>query len=220
MAGERQAPGLGLFTGWTLGSSGYKAQLDENFVRLSALVAGSFLTKEATEPATPTDGDRHLMTGGANAGSLAIRDDGAWFYLPPFEGMRLYDESLNQSLVYDGTDWVGAVPYDLRGGFTATPSASQILGRHAVVRDLFFPANFFGSVGFVGTNPGSIMNIDVRDDGVSIGTVTISTGGVVTFSTVSGLAVTVAAGSLLTFVGPASAVTAVQNAEWTLKGNA
>ena len=220
MAGERQAPGLGLYTGWTLGSSGYKAQLDENFVRLSALVAGTVMSLVATEPATPANGDRHLMTGGANADSLAIRDDGAWFYLPPFEGMRLYDESTGLALIYDGTAWVGARPYDIRGGFTSTPSASQILGRHAVVRDIFFPANFFGSVGFVGTNPGSIMNIDVRDDGVSIGTVTISTGGVVTFSTVSGLAVLVAKGSLLTFVGAASAVASVQNAEWTLLGHA
>ena len=220
MAGERQAPGLGLYTGWTLGSSGYKPQMDENLVRLSAIVAGTIMSQVATEPGTPTDGDRHLMTAGPNVGSLAIRDNGAWAYLPPFEGMRLYDESLNLSLIYNGTGWVGAVPYDLRGGFSATPTANQVLGRHAVVRDLFFPANFFGSVGFVGTNPGSNMNIDVRDDGVSVGTVSISTSGIVTFSSSSGLPVTIAAGSLLTFVAPASPVTLVQNGEWTLKGSA
>lgn len=108
-----------------------------------------------------------------------------------------------------------AMAYD--GG---PPGSSEIMAKIAIVREVTFPADFSGSVGDIGTNPTATFDIDVQDDGGSIGTISISTGGVFTFTTVSGTAKVVAAGSILTFVAPASTDATAADFAATLLGTA
>jgi hypothetical protein len=94
--------------------------------------------------------------------------------------------------------------YDFGFAFGAEPSPSIVIQRVQISRDIDIPANMAGSTGSVDTNPTSTYDIDVQDDGVSIGTISISTGGAFTFTTAGGTAKAVAAGSVITFVSPGS----------------
>lgn len=112
------------------------------------------------------------------------------------------------------------VAYDVPLSFAGTPDAGALIGKLVTVRDIEFDADFAGSAGHVGTNPDATFEIDVQDDGVSIGTISISTGGVFTFTTDGSTAKTVLAGSRIEFVAdsdsPAEAT--VSDIAATLKG--
>ena len=112
------------------------------------------------------------------------------------------------------------VPYDVPLSVAGTPDAGALIGKTIAVRDIEFPANFSGSVGHVGTNPAATFAIDVQDDGASIGTISISTGGTFTFTTTSGTAKTVASGSRIEFYAPSDspAEATVADIAATLKG--
>lgn len=114
------------------------------------------------------------------------------------------------------------LPYDIPLSFAGTPTAGQLMGKTITVRDVIFAANFSGAVGHVGTNPAATFAIDVQDDGSTIGTISISTGGVVTFTTTSGTAKTVTSGHRLEFYAPADspAEASIANIAATLKGTA
>ena len=117
------------------------------------------------------------------------------------------------------TQWVGSV-YDVSSGFSATPTASQILEALIIVRTVTFPANFAGSGADITTNPTASFTVDIQDDGVSIGTVVFDTAGVPTFATVGAVAKTVAAGSKLEFIAPVTPDATAADAIWTLLGAA
>lgn len=110
MAGERALPGLGLFGFWTLGSNGWKDQNDANLRKLSALVQPRALSLEAAVPGTPTDGNIHVLTAGANANDIAVRDLGAWVYLTPSEGWLIYVVAESAYYRFTGTSWVCLLP--------------------------------------------------------------------------------------------------------------
>ena len=105
MAGERALPGLGLTGFWDYGSDLWDTGMNENLRRLSVLCQGAVLDSVASEPATPADGDIYLLTGGANANSLAVRDNGVWVYYAPSAGWLIYDRTAGQFLQFDGTSW-------------------------------------------------------------------------------------------------------------------
>jgi hypothetical protein len=94
--------------------------------------------------------------------------------------------------------------YDFGFAFGDTPEAGAIIQRVRIGRAITIPANMAGGAGGVATNPDATWDVDVQDDGVSIGTISVSTGGVVTFTTVGGTAKSVAAGSEINFVAPSS----------------
>ena len=112
------------------------------------------------------------------------------------------------------------LPYDIPLSFSGTPDGGALMGKLIAVRDIDFAANFSGSAGHVGTNPGSTFAIDVKDDGVSIGTISIATGGTFTFTTTSGTAKTVASGSRIEFYAPSNppAEATIEDIAATLKG--
>ena len=97
----------------------------------------------------------------------------------------------------------GGTIYDFGCAFGSTPTGETVITRVRIGRAITIPADMAGSAGGVGTNPTATYDIDVQDDGVSIGTISVSTGGVATFSTSGGTAKSVAAGSEITFVAPA-----------------
>jgi hypothetical protein len=79
---------------------------------LDALVAASVLDANLTiPPATPSDGDRHIVASGAT-GAWATKDfqiaawqDGAWSFYPPRAGWQVYVIALGLVLTFDGSVW-------------------------------------------------------------------------------------------------------------------
>jgi hypothetical protein len=67
-----------------------------------------------------------------------------------------------------------------------------------------YPANFANSTGKCGTNPTSTVTVDVQDNGSSIGSISVSTSGVVTFVTTGGVGGTITAGHEVQAVFPAT----------------
>lgn len=110
MAGERALPGLGLYGFWTLGSNGYKDQLDGNLRLLSALVQAKVLSRVASVPGSPTDGDMHIITAGGDANKIAIRDNGAWVYVVPSAGFISWSVGDSKYYVFNGTVWTAFDP--------------------------------------------------------------------------------------------------------------
>ncbi len=92
----------------------------------------------ATPPLTPIDGDRYLIaaspTGAwtTHAGQVALRMEGAWRFLIPRKGWRLWVEAENIFLIFDGATWVAPpVPSTLQNlnllGVNATADATNKL---------------------------------------------------------------------------------------------
>lgn len=131
------------------------------------------------------------------------------------ESRLLYCDGLNISS--EG----GAVgtAYDMPVMFGGTPLTVEVLGRFKIPRVVNWLANLAGSVGSVETNPTAVFDIDVRDDGASIGTISISTGGVFTFTTSGGTAKVLAAGSKVEFVAPVSTDGTVADITFSILGN-
>lgn len=108
--------------------------------------------------------------------------------------------------------------YDLGFDFVGVPITDEVVGRWFVPRTVTLVANFAGSGGVIDTNPTATLALDVQDDGVTIGTVSISTGGVFTFTTVSGTEKIVATGSVVRLVAPTTPDATGAGILVTLKG--
>lgn len=401
---SRTLPGLGLAGFWALGEDGWNTGTDQNWLKLSALVQLSVLSRVTALPGSPTNGDIYIVpdAAGADAKKIAVRDNGAWVYIVPLEGWRAWVKDTDELVVFDGSSWVvfesggiedapsdgefyvrkdaawavlpegtsgdgtivfgpaslsyalvtqasaqsipdatttalswstevvdsggwfnpaqptrftvpagvtairivgaagtvsatgqlvvsvykngtlaagcpvqdtdtnggdtcsvasgilpvtagdyfelmayvdgardtdttrcffsiemvatsspgNALPYDVRFGFNSVPTAAQVLDTIVLPRSVTFDANFAGSVGKIYVNPTASFVMSLLDDGVAFGTVTVSTSGVFTFATSSGVPYTLAAGSILTLAAPASADATAANCAFTLKGSA
>lgn len=102
--------------------------------------------------------------------------------------------------------------YDFGFGVIGAPSSTQlVLGRTLIPRAITIPANFSGSYGYVGTNPSAQFVIDVRHEGVSVGTISIATNGTFTFSTSGNTPISVAASDIIEFVKLASPDITIQD---------
>lgn len=112
----------------------------------------------------------------------------------------------------------GGGAYDVRIGFSATPTSDEIIDSILIVRDISFAADFAGSLGRVGTNPTATFDLDVLLDGVSVGTISVSTGGVFTFTSASNQVVNAAAGQLLNIEAPNVVDATIADLSVTLMG--
>ncbi|MEP9389667.1 hypothetical protein [Mesorhizobium sp. KR9-304] len=106
--------------------------------------------------------------------------------------------------------------YDFGMTFGSTPATDEVLGRVRIGRNITIPANMSGASGGVSVNPTATFDIDVLDDGVSIGTISVSTGGAATFTTTSGTAKTVAAGSEIRFDAPTTPDATVEGGSFVI----
>lgn len=114
-----------------------------------------------------------------------------------------------------------AGPNYLLGFFATTaPTASEVLCLHTAASALTIPANFGSpaSLGDVGTNPTATFTITVAQNGSTIGTITISTGGAFTFATSGGTAKAIAAGDVLRFTAQAGLDATIANISITVVG--
>lgn len=102
----RQLPGIGLQGFETLGASGWNTFVDSNWRILSAWTQARVNSFVAAVPTSGVaNGDTHILTAAPNANSMAIRDAGAWVYLTPLNGCRVYDEETQLYFTFDGTSW-------------------------------------------------------------------------------------------------------------------
>ncbi|NOR63378.1 MAG: DUF2793 domain-containing protein, partial [Rhodobacteraceae bacterium] len=181
-----------------------------------------------TPAASPAAGACYIVATPATGAWLGWEDSiaayigGAWVRVVPGTGWVFFVQSSSALMKYEG-GWTALsipAPYDLPLAFEGTPTASKVMGRVVLPRDLVLPADFTGSTGVIGTNPDASFDVDVTDDGVSIGTVNIATDGSFTFSTTGGTAASIAAGSLIEFVAPGTADPLAADITFTLKGAA
>jgi hypothetical protein len=111
----------------------------------------------------------------------------------------------------------GREPYPVGWFFINPPYSGEVMLIHVAYRAWTLPASFTGSKGSCGVNPTSSFAMDVRKNGTSVGTITISTSGVVSFTAAS--SVTFAAGDVLEVVAPATADPTVAKCGFTLLGS-
>jgi hypothetical protein len=133
-------------------------------------------------------------------------------------------------LFFNGTNWTLLKPptptppvnlFAVVSAVTGKPAASQIVAIYTAFSAETFPANFGSpnqSYGSVGTNPTATAAYTVNKNGSSVGTVSISTSGVFTFTTSGGTSVSLAAGDRLTIVAPSSQDTTLADVGITLVG--
>lgn len=231
---ERVMPGLGLRSFYDPGQTNWGETLSEDLRLLSVITGAHVASRTTALPVSGTAGDVFIVPAGAgaHANQIAVWDGPAgaedWVYLAPTLGCPLFvaDEAITVQWTGDawetfaGSGGGGPSAYDIRLGFSATPTASQVIEAILIVRDVTFAGNFAGSLGVIGTTPAASLVLSVKDDGIEIGTITIATSGTFTFATTGGAPMTVAAGSLLTIVAPATPVASAANAVMTLMGSA
>lgn len=111
-----------------------------------------------------------------------------------------------------------AQPYDLNCALVGKPGASAVVFIFTAVRAVTFAANFSGAFGSVGANPTSTAAYIVKNGATTIGTVSISTGGVFTFTTTSGTSKSLSAGDRLTITAPTSQDATLSDVGFTLSG--
>lgn len=95
----------------------------------------------------------------------------------------------------------GTVPYDIGLYIPGLPADGTEVLKFVAVRDFDLADDFAGSRGHVGVNPTATAAFDVKKNGTSIGSISISTGGVLTFATTGGAA-SFTAGDYLQLVNP------------------
>lgn len=105
------------------------------------------------------------------------------------------------------------------GGFAvAGILASEVLMDHIVTRAHSLAANFAGSQAGAGALPAANWVGDIQVNGASVGSLTITAAGVVTFASTGGAVTNLLPGDVVTLVAPAPADTTIARLRWTFEG--
>ena len=103
--------------------------VNEAFALADALLHCSIEGEAAAPPASPSDGQNWLVAAGATgewAGQdqfLACRQSGNWVFIPPRDGMRVFDISTQQQRFFSGAWRKAASPMEPVGGITVDAEA-------------------------------------------------------------------------------------------------
>jgi hypothetical protein len=105
-------PNLALNHKWNFRESGWHTGMDENLVRIGALLHAAALDKDLTAPpGAPTAGDRYLIAAGASGawaghdGEFTLWDGAAWLFETPAEGWLVWVSDENLLYAYTGAAW-------------------------------------------------------------------------------------------------------------------
>lgn len=222
----KTAPGnLGLHYGWIRGEDFWGGPMNENLLKIDAVV--NLIIKSMGFTAPPdgaVDGDCYIVgtnpTGAwaGKSGYLAVRVEGAWIFWVPQPGWRARCESLNAFVWYDGLIWRD----EATGGNIEDPNdtlvgkyydiaitvSDYMLDAEPVVhipipQPMVLPKNMAGSVLDMINTSTVYAQMKVKRNGIAIGTITISEGATsAEFATNGGAAFLFAAGDRLTLCGP------------------
>jgi len=110
-----------------------------------------------------------------------------------------------------------ALEYHVPFGFNDAPTASEVLLRHTFARAVVFDPDFATLVGKVDTNPTATATLTFKQNATTLGTVSISTAGVISGST-SGAEVSFVAGDQLKVEGQVTPDATFANSSFTWKG--
>lgn len=122
-----ESPHLGL--GYLAPSQAQKhVTVNEAFRRLDALVQLGVLDRDRTAaPASPDEGDRHIVAAGATGawsgkdGAVAAWLDGSWTFIEPKPGWLAYDADSGEIVVWLSGAWVNAL-----GALTALDGLAKL----------------------------------------------------------------------------------------------
>lgn len=120
----RDLPNLALKAFFDLGEDGWDDEMSLNLLKLSVLVQPVALDKVSADPGAPVDGDVYIFdeTHPTQANKVAIRDDGAWVYVTPFEGWLIFNQAAGYYEKFDGTVWAELET----GGGAAVPVVTAV----------------------------------------------------------------------------------------------
>lgn len=231
----RTLPNIGLEGGYEAHEDGWAVGMAANLLKLSLLVQAGVIDKVAAEPGSPAPGDVYILdeTHATHPNEIAAFEgdtgEEAWVYLVPLTGWMVYNQTEDYYEKFDGAVWAElvmggggsgtAVPYNVPMGFTSTPLAGEILLLHVFPEAVTFPDDWAGAESYVGVNPTTDpVAFDIKKNGGSVGTVSITAAGVVTFTT-SGTTVAFAAGDVLSVHGPGTADATIANVALTFVGD-
>jgi hypothetical protein len=116
------------------GQSQKEFYVNEAHALTDALLHAACEGETADPPATPADGQAWLVGSGATAewsgedGKLASRQAGNWLFTAPNDGMRLFDRSTGQMLLYRGGWQRPAAPAVPSGGAVIDAEARTAIG--------------------------------------------------------------------------------------------
>lgn len=102
----RTLPGAGLSGFAPKGDGNWNTWADANWRIISALLQCRVKSVVASVPGAPVNGDMHIVTSGANANAIAIRDNGAWIYIAPQVGWRVFNTANSLLYQFRGDLWV------------------------------------------------------------------------------------------------------------------
>jgi len=109
-------------------------------------------------------------------------------------------------MIHSGPDGIAGVGasgggvYDFGLVAFQAPPPGAVIGKVVIPRAIILPADFTGARGDVDTPPAADWSIDVTRNGLSIGSITVSTTGAFAFATIANSAVPIAPGDVLRFV--------------------
>ena len=156
-------------------------------------------------------------TDSADTVTVKAQSAGTTVAVAPLTSIWIVQKGVNMVAV--SAPFSGTAPYDIGFFFPGTPTDTQLLARHIAARAFTLPANFVGAQGHIGANPTATFAIDVKLNGTTIGTISISTLGAFTFTTTSGTAKPVAVGARLSFFGASPADVTASDITVTLLGD-
>lgn len=220
---SRTLPNLALEAFFLLGEDGWDDEVNLNFLKLSVLTQAGAISKVAATPGSPAAGDVHIFseTHPTQPNMVAVFDGGVWKYFTPLEGWLIYNRGTNTFELFDGAVWTpfsgGSVAYSLPFGFTSAPVNAEVLLIHVFAENVLLPDNFTGARGHVGINPTATATLTVQKNGADVGTISISTTGVVTFNT-TGTTVSFVPGDRMNVLAQSVADATLANCAFTFRG--
>lgn len=225
MAGRTLAGGLALTGDWDEGEDHWKAANDLNLLKLSIVAGRRVLDRVSATPGAPVEGDVYIFKADhpTQANKIAAYDEGAWVYIAPAQGWRMYSVADASDYLYTtagGWTAVAVVPalYYNYGSFAVGAiTATEVLMDHIVTEAHTLADDFVGCQASVGSNPAALWTASVEKNGVAVGTLAISAAGAVTWNT-TGTTVAMAVGDVLTLKAPAGVDAAIARLRFTFRG--
>jgi len=122
------------------GQSQKESYVNEVSARLDALLHCAIEAEQAAPPSAPEDGQSWLIAAGASgawsgrSGQLAMRQAGNWLYAQPRDGMRIFNRTTDQNLLFNAGWQAASRPAAPSGGTTVDTEARTAIA--AIVASL------------------------------------------------------------------------------------
>ncbi len=199
-------------------------------VLLTSAASGQVLTYNGSQwinqdVLIPLDDLTDVVLTAPSSGDALIYNGTNWVNADPslsldqLSDVVLTSPVVGQTLTYNGTQWVNQLPaYTMPFSFNTSADPNEVIFRQVFIEKVTIAASFAGWAANVGTNPASTYTFTIyKNTSTSIGTIAISSSGVVTVTQIGSGAMVFNSGDLITVVAPAASST-LANMAFTFKG--